>query len=288
MALQPRRSLDAEGGPEEILDSTTPSAFLSAWLRNSRLLPPAPRETFLGYYHNFGDLRSDRLRWAYDRQLQEISQLVSERPGLRVLEVGAGCGTESLWFAKLGASVTSIDIKEDRLEAARARHAVLEALAGHRIDCRFERRSLIEMPGSEQFDLVWVQQTFHHLEPRADCVAAIVGLLRPGGAAVISEVNAWNPFIQLMLLRRRGLNTITYYEDADGNRIHYGNERILPAAALVRWFRRAGLVDPKVSYYRVLPSHPAFDRLAGIERRLASWPLTPLFTHYNLVARKPL
>ena len=286
--LQSGSSLRADGGPEDILAATKPSEFLSAWLRNSQILPPTARETFLGYYHNFGHLQSDRLRWAYDRQLQEISQLVSERSGLRVLEVGAGCGTESLWFAKLGARVTSIDVKEDRLEVARARQAALDDLAGRKIDCRFERRSLVEMPESEQFDLVWVQQTFHHLEPRAECVAAIVRLLRPGGAAVISEVNAWNPFIQLMLLRRRGFNTITYYEDADGKRIYYGNERILPAAALVQWFRRAGLVDPKVSYYRVLPSHPAFDRLAGIERRMGSWPLKPLFTHYNLVARRPL
>ena len=286
--LQPQSSLGVEGSPAEILASTKPSEFLSAWLRNAQLLPAAARETFLDYYHNFRDLRSDRLRWAYDRQLQEISQLVAERPGLRVLEVGAGCGTESLWFAKLGASVTSIDIKDDRLEVARARQAVLEDLAGRKIDCRFERKSLLEMPGTEQFDLVWVQQTFHHLEPRAGCVTAIVRLLRPGGAVVISEANAWNPFIQLMALRIRGFKTITYYEDADGNRIHYGNERILPAAALVQWFRRAGLVDPKVSYYRVLPSHPAFDRLAGIERRMGSWPLKPLFTHYNFVARRPL
>jgi 2-polyprenyl-3-methyl-5-hydroxy-6-metoxy-1,4-benzoquinol methylase len=281
--LQPRPALDSDN----ILAATTPSQFLSAWLRNGALLPPTARETFLGYYHNFGDLSSARLRWAYDRQLEEISCLVAERPGQQVLEVGAGCGTESLWFAKLGGCVTSIDIREDRLAVACARRSALEGLAGRKFDCRFERKNLLEMPGSDQFDLVWVQQTFHHLEPRAACVDAIVRLLRPGGRAVISEVNAWNPLIQLMLLRRRGLNTLTSYEDIDGNHVQYGNERILPARTLTRWFCGAGLVEPEVRYYRLLPSHPAFDRFTGLERRAASWPLMPLFTHYNFVARKP-
>jgi 2-polyprenyl-3-methyl-5-hydroxy-6-metoxy-1,4-benzoquinol methylase len=257
-------------------------------LRNSNILPLQERETLDHYYRNFRNLRSERLRWAYDRQLEEMMQLISSKTDLRVLEVGSGCGTESLWFAMHGARVSSIDIKEDRLSVERARQALLEDMLGRSLECQFARQSLLEIDGSERYDVIWVQQTFHHLEPRAECVASITRLLKRGGAVVMSEVNAWNPLIQLMLLRRRGVRTIVSFKDSEGRIIPYGNERILAASALARWFRRFGLRRHKVCYYRLLPSHPMFDALGGIERRLSGPTLKPFYTHYNFVAWKPL
>lgn len=276
----------AEAG-KEILAANLPSDFLSAWLRNSAVLPPEERATFSHYYGNFGTLKSERMRRSYDRQLEEVTSLVRARPGLDVLEVGAGCGTESLWFAFNSANVMSVDIKTDRLAVARKRHEILEEMAGKKLQCSFVEQSLLDMEGSDRFDVIWVQQTFHHLEPRAECVAAITRLLRPGGSVVMSEVNAWNPLIQALLLRRRGFKTITHYEDEEGNQILYGNERILTAAALKKWFRDAGLAEGDVHYYRVLPSSPRFDKLEPLERFVAAASIKPLYTHYNFVARKP-
>lgn len=276
----------SKSAQERILAARQPSEFLAAWLENSDLLPPPERATFEHYYGNFGNLASERMRQAYDRQLEEVMELMHRQAGLELLEVGAGCGTESLWFTVNGAQVTSIDIKTDRLAVARERQHILEDYLGRKLQCHFEQQSLLEMDGADRFDLIWVQQTFHHLEPRAECVAAITRLLRPGGSVVMSEVNAWNPLLQLLLLRRRGFKTIAEFEDDSGALIPYGNERILTAAALKRWFRRAGLPESRVSYYRVFPSHPGFDKLASIERLIAGSRLIPLFTHYNFVARK--
>ena len=272
---------------EQILTSRRPSDFLAAWLRNCGLLVPENRRVFAHYYRNFRELRSHRLRRVYDRQLEEIMNLVAATARPRVLEVGSGCGTESLWFSLNGATVTSIDIKQDRLAVARERQSLLEGFVGHKLDCQFERKSLLDVDGNSKYDLIWVQQTFHHLEPRAECVAAIVRLLRPGGAVVMSEVNAWNPLVQLMLLRRRGLKTIVEFSDVDGRRMAYGNERILTASSLGRWFQRFGLSKGTSAYYRLLPSHPVFDRLDLLERCLSGRILKPLYTHYNFVAWKP-
>ena len=271
-----------------IISARSPSDFLAAWLKNSDLLPDAERRTFQGYYQNFGTLESARMRWAYDRQLEEVTELARSRPRLELFEVGSGCGTEALWFALAGANVTSIDIKTDRLNTARARQQVMEGYRGEKLNCEFRQQNLLEVEGEKRFDLIWAEQAFHHLEPRADCVAAISRLLRPGGYVVISEVNAWNPLIQLQLFMRRGFQTLSHFEDEHGNRVPYGNERILTARRLSRWFRDAGLGQSETSYYRVLPSNAAFDRFAALERLISGSALMPLNTHYNFVARKPV
>lgn len=273
---------------DAIISARKASDFLAGWLKHSAILPDRERATFEHYYGNFDTLTSERMRWAYDQQLQQATGLVRGKPGLKLLEVGSGCGTESLWFAFNGADVTSIDIKTDRLATARARNKLMEGFTGDKLRCRFEKRNLLEMEGSGRFDLIWVQQTFHHLEPRAQCVQAISRLLAPGGSVVISEVNAWNPLIQLLLLRRRGFQTICHFEDEDGRQVPYGNERILTAPRLKRWFRDAGLGTAQANYYRVLPSHPVFDRFARVERLISGSPIVPLQTHYNFVAQKPV
>ena len=271
----------------DILQARKPSEFLAAWLSHSGILPDQERQTFEHYYENFATLRSERMRWAYDQQLKEATELVRRQPGLKLLEVGSGCGTESLWFSFNGANVTSVDIKTDRLATARARQKLLEKFTGKKLQCRFKKQNLLEMKEQDHFDLIWVQQTFHHLEPRADCVRAISSLLRPGGWLVVSEVNAWNPLLQLQLLRRRGLQTICHFEDENGNLLPYGNERILTASRLKRWFRDVGLRRGEAKYYRVFPSHPIFDRFSALERMISGSPIVPLNTHYNYVAQKP-
>ena len=272
---------------KDILQARMPSEFLAAWLMHCGILPDRERRTFEHYYGNFDTLKSERMRWAYDQQLKEATELVRRQSGLKLLEVGSGCGTESLWFSINGANVTSVDIKTDRLATARARQKLLEEFTGDKLQCHFERQNLLEMEGSDRFDLIWVQQTFHHLEPRADCVQAISRLLRPGGSIVISEVNAWNPLIQLILLCRRGVRTICHFEDENGRQVPYGNERILTAPRLKRWFQDAGLSRGKTNYYRVLPSHPVFDRFTKMERKLSGSAIVPLQTHYNFVTSKP-
>ena len=92
-------------------------------------MPDRERRTFEHYYGNFDTLKSERMRWAYDQQLKEATELVRRQSGLKLLEVGSGCGTESLWFSINGANVTSVDIKTDRLATARARQKLLEELS---------------------------------------------------------------------------------------------------------------------------------------------------------------
>jgi SAM-dependent methyltransferase len=133
--------------------------------------------------------------------------------------------------------------------------------------------------------LIWLEQAFHHLEPRDEVVRRIAKLLRPGGHVVFSEANAFNPLLQLQGLLMRGLKTRVTVETELGM-VSWGHERILSRGALKRLLRRVGIVQVSSRYYRLFPSWPVFESMFALERRMSSFWLPPVFTHYNLVGRK--
>jgi len=137
--------------------------------------------------------------------------------------------------------------------------------------------------------VIWLEQAFHHLEPREVVTEKIADLLKPGGHVVFQESNALNPFIQALLFRHRGFKTIIH-SNRGGKRYSYGNERILSARSLARSMAKVGVDKKSVRYFRCFPANRFFDRLFGIEKFMvalqASGIVAPIFTHYNLVAQR--
>jgi SAM-dependent methyltransferase len=252
--------------------------FLAFWLEECPL-GGAEQVAFEHYYRSYRKHFGPYLRHWYARQTEELVRLVREEGAPTVLEVGSGSGTEALWAALQGARVRGIDIVRPLLAVAERRLIWLQATIGGALDCRFEYRSILEMSG-ENFDIVYLEQTFHHLEPRAVAVERLAALVRPGGRLVISETNGWNPLIQAQLFRLRGFRTISAHEGHA-----WGHERITVPAALMRQFAAHGLRRESLAYYRTLPNIPMADRFLALDRRVPQF-LKPLFTHYNLVLRK--
>jgi SAM-dependent methyltransferase len=280
---------ETETGPDPrrapaIAHCTSIGDFLALWLREDLL--PAPLQHALdAHYGSYKKWFPARMRALYSRQTDELMTVVRSTPGCRMLEVGSGCGTESLWAAMHGARVLGIDIRADRVEVARARQAVVEREIGAALDCRFETRTLLELEG-ERHDVVWMEQAVHHLEPRADALDRVVDLVVPGGYLVVSEANAANPLLQLQLFLRRGWKTVGTLVDAAGRRHPYGNERVLRGSTLARELDRRGVRQQSLRYFRAFPNHPAFDRMRPLEEALERPWLTPLLTHYNYVGRR--
>ncbi|MGH6676287.1 MAG: class I SAM-dependent methyltransferase [Xanthobacteraceae bacterium] len=252
--------------------------FLAFWLEECRL-EAEQQKTFEHYYRSYRRHFGPYLRHWYARQTEELVRLVRGAGAPAVLEVGSGCGTEALWVALQGARVRGIDIVRELLAVAESRLARLQAATGTVLDCRFEYRSVLEMVG-EEFDIVYLEQAFHHLEPRAAAIERLAALVRPGGWLIISETNGWNPLVQVQLFRLRGLHTISSHEGH-----MWGHERITVPTALVGQFAAHGLRQESLAYYRTLPNVAAADRFLALDRRMPRL-LKPLFTHYNLVLRK--
>lgn len=170
----------------------------------------------------------------------------------RVLEIGARFGTEASWFALNGAAVTAIDVTEERLQVGRARKEWLDRIQGQSLPVDLQNISLFRFAPAEKFDLIWMEMTFHHLEPRRLVYGALFDLLRPGGVVVICDANGWNSFLQLQFFLRRGFKTKIHFVDNSGETIEYGNERITTPFALRRGMRRAGFVVRSARAFRAV------------------------------------
>lgn len=253
--------------------------FLDFWLNNP-VLPASSQAVLDQYYVSYKRHFGPYLRHWYARQTEELTSLIRAADRPEVLEIGCGCGTESLWAAMLGARVVALDILDELLDTARARQAWLEAGRGRALDCRFLKRSATAEDALGPFDIVYMEQAFHHMEPRADAVRGIARLVRPGGRLIISEANAWNPWLQFHLLRLRGTRTVITMAGHP-----WGNERVIVPGALIRHFRLHGFVKERLRYFRTLPNLAAGDRLLWLDRHVPQ-AARPLFTHYNLVLRK--
>jgi 2-polyprenyl-3-methyl-5-hydroxy-6-metoxy-1,4-benzoquinol methylase len=253
--------------------------FLAYWLSNAAL-PGDEQKTFDHYYRSYKKHFGPYVRHWYARQSQELTELIRDRSVPRVLEVGCGCGTEALWAAIQGADVTGIDISPDLLAVAMARLGQIERETGERLRCEFRPMSVLEVDESKLFDIVFLEQAFHHLEPRADVVAKLSRLVAPGGHIILSESNGWNPLLQAALFKLRGTKTIIHHQGHV-----WGHERITVPAALIRNFRPHDLEPVRLQYFRVFPNIPLADRLRFVDRALPTG-FKPLFTHYNLVLKR--
>ncbi|MEZ5865492.1 MAG: class I SAM-dependent methyltransferase [Geminicoccaceae bacterium] len=258
--------------------------FLDWWLHHSVL--EAKEAAILDHY--YGSYRrhfGPYARHHYASQSQEIEALAKLKPGARLLEIGAGCGTEALWFALRGCSVLAIDVDRERLAVAAARQAVVERIIGRKLDLEFRLASVFELASEPAFDLVWMEQAFHHVEPRQQLYATLGALVRPGGHVVIADTNGWNPLLQARLFQQRGWQTIVDRTLPDGRRLYYGQERISIPTALARGFAAAGFDRRSVRYFRVMANSALADRWLRWERLVPGW-LLPAFTHYVLTLRR--
>ena len=186
-----------------------------------------------------------------------------------------------LWLT--GGYLNGVDLLDDLVRVARQRKNLLTQLVGRELRCEFVNRSLLDLE-NEQHDVIWMEQAFHHLEPRSEVLTKISALLRPGGKLVISDTNGWNPAIQLKLFRGRGFKTVIDMHGAP-----WGNERILSANALSRLLSRQGIQRVELRHFRFFPNKRWADWLisrAGAFDDVDRLLLRPLYTHYNYVGVK--
>ena len=262
----------------------TASEFLQYSLANADCLPGEEQKFLKHYYRSWGDFSSDRMRHWYDFQLRDIERLLKEKVAPKLLDAGCGTGTESLWFALNGADVTAIDIDDHLLAVANARRTFLIEQELELASCRFKKQKILDATGT--YDFIWLEQAFHHMEPREDVVAKLADLLAPEGYILFCETNAWTPLLQYQFYRLRKFKFIIRHQGEI-----WGNERVLTPGRLAKHMAGAGLSVEHRNYFRIFPSGERFDRMLSFEKTVEQAGLSIvapfLFTHYGLVAQKP-
>jgi 2-polyprenyl-3-methyl-5-hydroxy-6-metoxy-1,4-benzoquinol methylase len=99
--------------------------------------------------------------------------------GKRVLEIGCGIGTDTINFARAGASVTAVDLSDQSLEIARKRAALCGCTNIVFVQANVER--LATAIPVEPYDLVYSFGVIHHTPQPELALAQIRSFLAPNG-----------------------------------------------------------------------------------------------------------
>jgi 2-polyprenyl-6-hydroxyphenyl methylase/3-demethylubiquinone-9 3-methyltransferase len=176
-----------------------------------------------GEFRPLHELNPLRLRW-----IDGLAPLA----GKRVLDVGCGGGILAEAMARLGASVTGIDLSDKPLRVAQL-HLLESGVAVEYEKISSEEKARTH-PGA--FDVVTCMELLEHVPDPASTVAACATLAKPGGRVFFSTINR-NPKAYLFavigaeyLLRLLPRGTHDY-------------ARFIKPSELTHWCRDAGL-DP--------------------------------------------
>jgi 2-polyprenyl-3-methyl-5-hydroxy-6-metoxy-1,4-benzoquinol methylase len=102
----------------------------------------------------------------------------------KVLEIGCGIGTDTMNFARQGASVTAIDLSEKSLEMARERAAVY-GLADRIAFFHGSAEQLDQIVPPEPFDLIYSFGVIHHTPHPERVLQQLRNYVRPGSTVKI-------------------------------------------------------------------------------------------------------
>jgi ubiquinone/menaquinone biosynthesis C-methylase UbiE len=273
--------------------------FLGWWF-DTELLEGKALQVFQRYYSSYYKDFNGYLKKAWaDRHLELDRELegIENKSNTKIMDLGCGTGSIALYVAgklRNKCEVVGVDINEERLFCARERQKVLEKNIGFKLSCEFMESNVLSLDENRKFDLIYLEETLHHLEPRLEVVRKISNLIRMGGTLIISEVNAQNIVMQLHLFRKRGFRTVQKRIGKNNQAILYGVERILTANRVAKLFTRHNLNVNSLRYFRLAPSKLGrFLDKCGIdflntEKIICKPPfLRNLFAvHYNIVLGK--
>ena len=280
--------------------------FIQYSISTKNLLSVDNRKIFERYYSSAINNLDKITCKNYLAKTKEIFELIDKSKNLKILEIGTGCGTQALWFSMNNAKVTSIDVKPQRLNVALERKKLLEEQFCMQLDLELLNYDFFEFYNdnkSKKFDIIWMEQTYHHIEPRNKLIPTIKEILKKGGYIVFSESNALNPIIQTNLFLYRvglyrklynwgilksllgGFKTVDSWINSKGKTQIYGVERITRKSTLEKLLENNNfkIIDSK--YFGVLPNRTELRSLYFLEK-LPSRLLPFVFQYYNLVAQK--
>ncbi|MDP9174051.1 MAG: class I SAM-dependent methyltransferase [Planctomycetota bacterium] len=211
-----------------------------------------------------------------------ILSLMGDIRGKTLLDIGAGLGESSVYFALLGAAVTATDLSPAMVECATklARHH------GVSITGVVSPGESLGVPDS-YFDLVYVANTIHHVTDKAALFGQIQRALKPGGRFFSFDPIAYNPVINVY---RKMASQVRTEDEAPLT--------FTDAALAGRFFQEVGhrefwiaSLALFVKYYLIDRVHPNADRYwkrIFKETRASLWWWLPLRGVDAVLTRLPL
>jgi SAM-dependent methyltransferase len=151
------------------------AAFHDAWASNTRLDDVLVRECF-------------EAPTALENQF--ILSRMGPLAGKKLLDIGAGLGESSVYFALQGARVTTVDISPQMVTTA----VSLGRKFGVQLEGVVSSAENLNLPG-DTYDIIYAANTIHHVHNRASLFEQMSRALRPGGIFFSYDPLAYNPVI---------------------------------------------------------------------------------------------
>jgi SAM-dependent methyltransferase len=121
-----------------------------------------------------------------------ILESMGDLRGVRILDLGAGLGECSVYFALHGADVTMADLSREMVEVA----TNLGKHYGVKMSAIVGPAETIGAP-SDSFDVVYMSNLIHHVENRDELFRTVRRVLKPGGRFFSWDPLAYNPVINV-------------------------------------------------------------------------------------------
>lgn len=134
--------------------------------------------------HGLNELRVRWIREQLCRQFERDASVDEPLAGLRVLDIGCGGGILSESMARLGASVTGIDVVDKNIQIARL-HAIQQGLE---VDYQANTAAKTEA-GGERYDVVLNMEVVEHVADLPAFMASACALTNPGGVMFVATIN---------------------------------------------------------------------------------------------------
>ncbi len=153
------------------------AAFHDAWANDTRLEDVLVRECF-------------EAPTALENQF--ILARMGDVRGKKLLDIGAGLGESSIYFALRGAHVTAVDVSPMMIEKV----ITLGKQYGVEVEGRVSDGEFLNVP-SDEYDVIYLANTIHHLRNRAALFEQMARALKPGGVFFSYDPLAYNPAINV-------------------------------------------------------------------------------------------
>ena len=137
------------------------------------------------YVHGYSEREADRLTDQANTLTSLLHEGTSYPPGSRVLEVGCGVGSQTVFLAANSpkAHFTSIDLSEESLAEAQKRVAEKGFT-----NVTFQKADIFHLPfPKESFDHIFICFVLEHLPRPTDALSLLKDLLQPHGTITAIE-----------------------------------------------------------------------------------------------------
>ena len=142
-------------------------------------------DTHFGFGQNWIEFARHIDDQRIEQSIEGIAHMLGTRDlgGKAVLDIGCGCGIQSLAMLRMGAEhVYSVDIDPDAVRTAK--HTIERFGDGSR--STVEQQNIFEMPEVGPFDVVYSWGTLHHTGDMWGAVRAASRFVKPGGILAIA------------------------------------------------------------------------------------------------------